>query len=273
MSKQLTPQAKKVITFAGLSISFIVILITLLLSVYQIESGTRGLVFTTGSLNYVADEGLHFKAPFVQRVKEVDITTQSTSVDKLTAASKDLQTVSANININYRVDANKLIEIYNQTRFDVENRVIQPRIKEALKVVTAKYTAEELITKRTEAKAELDSIVFEALKEYNIIVEDIQLTNFEFSAEFNKAVEAKQLEAQNALKAKNILERTKIEAEQSIVRSKAEAESIRIQSEAIRAQGGQEYVQLKWIQKWDGKMPVTQAGDNSMLMISPTQAK
>lgn len=269
MSRQLTSQAKKVLTIGGVSIGALVILITLLMSVYQIESGTRGLVFTTGSLNSVSDEGLHFKAPFIQKVKEVDITTQSTAVEKLTAASKDLQTVSANININYRVDSNKLIEIYNQTRFDLENRVIQPRIKEALKVVTAKYTAEELITKRTEAKAELDSIVFAALKEYHIIVEDIQLTNFAFSAEFNKAVEAKQLEAQNALKAKNILERTKIEAEQAIVRSKAEAESIRIQSEAIRSQGGQEYVQLKWIEKWDGKLPTTQTGNGSMLMVNP----
>lgn len=250
-------------------IVFAVSIVILSMSVTQIESGTRALVFTNGSLNSVQAEGLHFKIPVVQRVKIVDITTQSTQVDKLTAASKDMQTVTANININYHVDSGRLIDIYNQTRFDIENRVIQPRVKEALKVVTAKYTAEELITKRPEAKAELDKLLYDALKEYHIIVEDIQLTNFNFSKEFDAAVEAKQLEVQNALKAKNVLERTKIEAEQKIVRANAEAETIRIQSEAIRAQGGAEYVQLKWIEKWDGKLPTTQAGSNAMMMVGP----
>ena len=106
------------------------------------------------------------------------------------------------------------------------------------------------------------------LAKYNVIVDDVQLVHFDFSPEFNKAIEAKQTEVQNALKAKNILDRIKIESEQKIVQAKAEAETIRIQTEAIKAQGGQEYVQLKAISKWDGKLPQTVTSDNAMLMIS-----
>ena len=257
-------------SIAGL-IVFIFLLTTLFKSFYQIESGTRGLVFTNGSLNSVADEGLHFKMPFFQTVKKIDITTQSVTIDKMSAASKDLQEVRAGVTVNYHYDINKLTQIYEQTKFDIDTRILQPRVQEALKAVAAKYTAEELIVKRSQVKSELDTLLRKELAKYNVIVDDVQLVHFDFSPEFNKAIEAKQTEVQNALKAKNILDRIKIESEQKIVQAKAEAETIRIQTEAIKAQGGQEYVQLKAISKWDGKLPQTVTSDNAMLMISASK--
>ena len=257
-------------SIAGL-IVFIILLTTLLKSFYQIESGTRGLVFTNGSLNSIADEGLHFKMPFFQTVKKIDITTQSVTIDRMSAASKDLQEVRAGVTVNYHYDTNKLTQIYEQTKFDIDTRILQPRVQEALKAVAAKYTAEELIVKRSQVKSELDTLLRKELAKYNVIVDDVQLVHFDFSPEFNKAIEAKQTEVQNALKAKNILDRIKIESEQKIVQAKAEAETIRIQTEAIKAQGGQEYVQLKAISKWDGKLPQTVTSDNAMLMISASK--
>ena len=112
----------------------------------------------------------------------------------------------------------------------------------------------------------LDSLLHQELAKYNIIVDDVQLVHFDFSPEFNKAIEAKQTEVQNALKAKNILDRTKIEAEQRIQQAQGEAEAIRIQAQAIQAQGGSEYVALKTVEKWDGKLP-TVSGGNNMISI------
>lgn len=265
MENLLTP--KNILkSIAGL-IVFIILLVTLLKSFYQIESGTRGLVFTNGSLNSVADEGLHLKMPFFQSVKKIDVTTQSATVDKMSAASKDLQEVRAGVTVNYRYDINKLTQIYEQTKFDIDTRILQPRVQEALKAVAAKYTAEELIVKRSQVKSELDILLRKELAKYNVIVDDVQLVHFDFSPEFNKAIEAKQTEVQNALKAKNILERTKIESEQRIAQAKGEAEAIRIQAEAIQNQGGAEYVNLKWIEKWSGNMPQTVASDQAMIMI------
>ncbi len=265
MENLLTP--KNILkSIAGL-IVFIILLVVLLKSFYQIESGTRGLVFTNGSLNSVADEGLHLKMPFFQSVKKIDVTTQSATIDKMSAASKDLQEVRAGVTVNYHYDISKLTQIYEQTKFDIDTRILQPRVQEALKAVAAKYTAEELIVKRSQVKSELDTLLRKELAKYNVIVDDVQLVHFDFSPEFNKAIEAKQTEVQNALKAKNILDRIKIESEQKIVQAKAEAETIRIQSEAIKAQGGQEYINLKWIEKWSGSMPQTVASDQAMIML------
>lgn len=227
--------------------------------IFTVQSGTRKLVFSAGKLTSVADEGLHFKIPIYQSVKTVPVTTLKVA-EEGEAASSDLQVVHASISINYHFDPQKLAEIYAQTHFDVEDRIIKPRIQETLKAVCAKHSAEDLIINRATAKQEIDGILKNDLRRYNIAVEDVQLTQFQFSHEFNRAIEAKQTEAQNALKAKNILERIKIESEQRIAQAKGEAEAIRIQAEAIRSQGGAEYVQLKWIEKWNGQPPRVIAG-------------
>lgn len=264
------PTPLKIITGVSMGIIMFVFAVVILFgSVYQIESGSRGLLFTNGNLQEVTEEGLHFKLPFFQTVKEVDVTTQSITAGNLDAASKDLQAVRAGININYRLSQNNLIEIYESTRLNVEDRIIQPRAKEALKAVSAQYTAEELIRNRAKVKAELDEILVREIGKYHVIVEDVQLVNFNFSEAFNEAIEAKQTEVQNTLKAQNILERTKVESEQRIVQAKAEAEAIRIQAEAIRNQGGQEYVNLKWIEKWDGKLPTTTGVEGVLIPGSP----
>lgn len=249
------------------AVVLVLLAILAMLTVYQVESGTRRLVFTGGSITDVADEGFHLKAPFIQRTVEVDITTQSTTVENLSAASKDLQNVTSQINVNWRFDNSKLVEIYEATRLQVDTKIIQPRVKETLKAVTAKYTAEELIQRRQEVKSEIDAKLKEDLGKYHLITEDIQLTSFNFSKAFDDAIEAKQTEVQNALKAKNILERTKIEAEERIIRAKAEAEAIEIQARAIQSQGGQEYVQLKWIEKWSGNTPLYISDGNNLISL------
>lgn len=241
--------------------------VTLFLGVYKVNTGTRALVFSGGKLTAVAEEGLHLKIPYYQTTQTVLITTQSIDEVKAEAASSDLQVVDAAITLNYHFNKDKLPEIYSQTQMVVEDNIIRPRIQETLKAVIAKYTAENLIVNRALAKREIDDILKQDLGRYNIIVEDVQLTNFQFSKEFNKAIEAKQTEAQNALKAKNTLERIKIEAEQRVTQAKAEADAIRIQAEAVKVQGGAEYVQLKWIEKWDGKTPTTVTGQNTGLLL------
>lgn len=260
-------------------------------SVFTVQSGTRSLVFSAGKLTSVAGEGLHFRIPVYQDIMNIPVTTLKAD-ERAEAASSDLQVVRASISVNFHFDESKLAEIYQQTHFDVLERIIKPRIQESMKAVAAKHTAEELIVSRAVAKQEIDNILKAELQRYNIIVEDVQLTHFQFSPEFDRAIEAKQTEAQNALKAKNILERTKIESEERVVqakaeaealrvraqaeaealrvRSQAEAEAIRIQSEAIRNQGGTEYVHLRWIEKWNGQPPSVVSGEGASSFILNT---
>lgn len=180
-----------------------------------------------------------------------DVRTQKVDVTA-SASSKDLQTIGVTAVINYSLDGAKLLDLVKTIGSGWEPKIIQPAIQESIKSVTARYTAEELITKREDVRTEIQRTFMEKMNGTAIVVSAVNVTNLEFSQAFNDAIEAKVTAEQQALAQKNVLEKTKYEAEQKIVTAKAEAESIRIQAESISKQGGAEYVQLKALEVWKG---------------------
>ncbi len=222
---------------------------------YTIGAGERGVITTFGKASdSVKSPGLHFNVPLIQSVHKLDVQTQK-YVAHAGAASKDLQTVSTETSVNYALESASVVELYVTIGKDYEARIIQPAVQEVVKAATAQYTAEELITKRQEVKDKIDIGLKDRLSQRGIVVQEILITNFDFSASFNAAIENKVTAEQQALAAKNKLEQIKYEAEQRITQATAEAEAIRIQAQAIQAQGGAEYVQLQAISKWNGQLP------------------
>ena len=126
---------------------------------------------------------------------------------------------------------------------DLDNKIIEPRIQESLKAITAQYSSEQLLLKREIIREQIRVLLKGKLAPYNIVLEDIQMTNFEYDPKYRQAIEDKQIAEQNALKAKNDLERIKVESDAKIVQARAQAEAIRIQAEAIKATGGDSYLQ------------------------------
>lgn len=233
----------------------ILLLLVLFSSTYIIPAGERGVLLTFGKPDMEPkSEGLHFKMPFIQSVKKMDIKTQKYEAES-SSASNDLQIVAAKITVNYRPTVEEIPKIYTTIGIKYEDRVIQPTVQEVVKAATARYTAEQLITKRQELKEDILRGLKDRLQARGIVVEDISITNLDFSESFNRAIEEKVTAEQNALQAKNRLEQTKYEAEQRLVQANAEAEAIKIQAEAIKSNGGKEYVQLQAINSWDGKLP------------------
>lgn len=250
-------------------------------SFYTVKSGTQGLVFRNGALVEAVGDGLHGKIPFIDSVTRVDMRTQK-SHSPAKAASIDMQNVHTEVALNWHLKGDAVIETYKQFGLDLNEKVIEPRIQEIVKANVAKYKAEELLTKREVVKNGIADGLKSDLVKYNVLVEDIQITNFEFSDEFNKAIEAKQKAEQDAIRARNELETTKVEAEKKIVAAKAEAESvtlnadaqakaIRVQAEAIKAQGGAEYLQLKAIENWNGQMPSVLGASGNLLYNIPSK--
>jgi len=220
----------------------------------RITSQEVGIVTHFGAIQGTIGEGLHMINPFTTDVVKMDISTLKETADA-GAASKDMQSVSTQISLNYKLDTSKVVDVYRSFENDHVNRIIQPSIQEAVKSATAKYTAEELITKREEVKGVIYQDLKTRLASNNIIATEVLITNFDFSPSFNQAEEAKVKAEQDALASKNKLEQTKYEAEQKVVTATAEAEAIRIQAEAVTSQGGADYVQLQAIQKWNGNLP------------------
>jgi regulator of protease activity HflC (stomatin/prohibitin superfamily) len=220
-----------------------------------ISAGERGVVLNWGAVSdEILDEGIHLRTPIKQKIVKLDVQTQKSEVDAV-AYSKDIQTVSSKIALNYHLVPETVNKLYQEVGLSYAERIISPAIQEAVKAATAKFNAQELIEERQKVKDEIKNSLKDRLLIRDIVIDELSIVNFDFSDVYEQAVEQKQVAQQQALKAENDLKRIKTEAEQRISQAKGEAEAIKIQAEAVNAQGGADYVQLMAIQKWDGKLP------------------
>lgn len=254
---------KQIIWYIVWATVFIVSIVVWFSWFFQVETWTVGLIKRLWEVQEsVYEPWFNFKNPFLDTVVTVDIRDRKVETDA-SSASKDLQSVSTKIALNYSLEKGKVIDLYSTVggNEQIESVLIAPALQEAIKASTSWYNASDLITKRDIVKKEIEDNLKSKIENRGIKVNQLNIVNFDFSAQFNSIVEQKVTAEQQALAEKNKLETVKYQAQQSIEQAKAEAEKIRIQAEAITKQGGAEYVQLQWIQKWDGKLPTTQLSD------------
>lgn len=249
-----------------------------------VESGYVGVVRTLGAVeDEPFEEGFHMKIPLVQDVQQIDIRLRK-SEKQATAASKDLQVVSAQVAVQYSLIGTVMPKIYQNIgpRADVvDTNVIDPAIMESVKAITAQYTAEELVTRRAEVKIqiqqEIEKFIGTTLEQKGVVgaihVANVAITDFEFSSEFNRAIEEKVQAEQEALKAENEKLRRVTQAEAAAaertlaadaeaykleVESKARADAIRREAEALK--DNPDLIQLRIAEKWDGRLPQFSGG-------------
>ena len=221
---------------AALAIAAFLALIVLPNCFATVPVGSTGIMLTMGKVEDTAlPEGMHFKIPFVQRIVSMDNRVKKLELST-EAFSKDIQTVSATLAVNYRLQTEKTFEIYKTTGTAYEDNLIVPATHEVLKSVCAQYTAEELISKRAESSDKMRDELDAKLSQIGISITDFNIIDFDFSDEFISAVESKQVAEQLKKKAATENETAIAQAERekqvSIKQSEAEAERVRIAAEA-----------------------------------------
>ncbi|WP_238392498.1 prohibitin family protein [Paenibacillus antri] len=235
-----------------------------------VEAGHRGIVLQLGAVQpQVLSEGLHFVVPFIQTVVPVEVRVQKAESSQV-SASRDLQTVTTTLAVNYHLEGGSVNNLYQNVGLEYRARIVDPAISEALKAVTAQYTAEDLISKRSEVSAKVKEALTAKLGLYNMILDEINITEFKFSEEFDRAIEQKQIAEQQALKSKLDLERIKIEKEQEITRAQAQAEALRLQKQEVTPELielRQIEAQLKAIEKWNGQLPNVTGGATPFINV------
>ena len=286
---------KKITKFVVLGIVALLVVILAADSFATVPVGSTGILLTFGKVEdgKALSEGLHIKLPLVQRIVSMDNRVKKLELNT-EAFSKDIQTVSATLAVNYRLQAEKSFAIYKTHGTQYEQNIIVPATHEVLKSVCAQYTAEELISKRAESSDMMRDELDAKLSGMGITVTDFNIIDFDFSDEFINAVEAKQVAEQVKKKAATENETAIAQAERekqvSIKQSEAEAERVRIEAEAqaqstliaaqaqadavklaadaeaYRMQNEGKYVSDSLIDKilaenWDGKLPNVVGGD------------
>ena len=241
-------------------VAVLVALIVLLNSITIVDAGHTGVINTLGNVSEnVLQEGIHLKIPFIQTIVKMDNRIVKLEVET-EAFSKDLQTVTTKLAINYRVSKDKSYAIYKNVGSDYETILVSPAVNEVLKAITAKYTAEESVANRSLISQGLIEELNAKLNKNGIYVEDVNIINFDFSEAYIAAIEEKQVAEQRLLKAKT-------EKEEAIVKAEAEAETLRIQSEAqakanerLSKSLNEHLIRYEMMKKWNGELPMVTDG-------------
>jgi regulator of protease activity HflC (stomatin/prohibitin superfamily) len=266
----------------GKIIAAVALLIAVLIviggSVVVVEAGQTGVVLTFGRVSpVVLQEGIHLKVPFAQNVIAINNRIVKTEVTT-EAFSKDLQTVSTVIAVNYHINKSSSAEIYKQVGLGYEDVLVVPAINEVLKAVTANYTAQQLVSTRGEVSVLLDENLNTKLNEYGIIVDDLNIINWDFTEEYISAIEAKQVAEQNLIKTRTEQEQALViantEAQKQVIAAQAEADKIKLLADAT-AESNQTITEslteillrYQTIQKWDGQLPKVTGGASTFADI------
>ncbi len=245
--------------FGALSV---ILLFALLSTFTTVEAGERGVVLRWGAFHgEVLEPGLHWLIPIADRVVKMNVQTQKFEIEDSEAYSHDLQVVKIHSAVNYVVDAKAVGLIYQNIGTTYESKILDPAVQASVKQVVAKYSAEDILGRRSEVQDEIEATIKSIVAPSNIIVTRYSLVNESFSEAYEAAIEQKQVAQQDAERANNELKKAQIDAEQRIAQAKGEAEAIKIQSEAIQQQGGAAYVNLKTIEKWNGMLPQYMMGN------------
>ncbi|MEG5171779.1 prohibitin family protein [Microcoleus sp. B3-D7] len=233
-----------------------IILVSVLLlglnSFVVINPGEAGVVSVLGKATDGALlEGFHLRPPLISKVDVYDVTVQKFEVPAQ-SATKDLQDLNASFAINFRLDAEKIVDI-RRTQGTLENivsKIIAPQTQEAFKTAAALRTAEQSITQRSELKRDFDTALKERLSKYDVIVLDTSVVNIRFSTDFAKAVEEKQVAEQRAQRAVYVAQEAEQQAQADINRAQGRAEAQRLLAETLKAQGGDLVLQKEAIEAW-----------------------
>lgn len=248
---------KRNIGFGCTLVFIVIVILALLMSIFTVPAGRVGVVTRWGAVNRVAYPGLGWRIPIAEKVTKMDVRTTKNQVDAA-AGSKDLQSVTAVIAVNYRLDGAYATWMLQSVGKDYDATIIDPAIQNIFKDTTAKFTAEELITKRTDVARMAQEALAKQMLTYHIIVENFNIVNFAFSPEYTAAIEQKQVAQQQVETAKQLLAKAQIEAQTVTAQAQGQADA----QKALQDTGAlsPEYLQYLALTKWNGILPVVTSG-------------
>lgn len=249
------------------SIIGLFLVITILLSFTSVKSGEVGLRIRFGKIvDTSISEGLNLKIPYIESIEKINIKVQKYDNEEvLSTSTKDMQIVdNIKITINYQVDGTKAVELYKRVGKKYLSAVVEPAIQETVKAVISKYTAEELVTKRSEISLNINSVLNDRIKDYGINSVSTAINNFDFSQAYNEAIEKKAVAEQEVETAKNQQEKAKIEAETKTIQAEGEANANKKLEQSLT----NEILIQQFLEKWNGQLPTNYAGEDILSIFN-----
>ncbi len=280
-----------ILTFISL-----IVLIIVPGSIHQINAGQVAVVKVWGAAKEIRTSGIHFDLWISHKYEMYDCKVQQIPV-KTAAYSNDKQPMDIEVYIQYQIQQTKAMDIAkNYGGLEMLESRIQTVAIERTKAVLANYTASQLITDRQTISEEVTSKVMSAIDDnYFVNINNVVLTNIDFSDAFEKSVEDTMIAEQEKLRAKAENDRAKEKAEADLEIAKKEAEAIKAKAEqeaeakklladaeayaldklnttwaGLDDKQKEAILKKQFIEQWDGKLPNTMVGDSFLNWITKT---
>ena len=269
------------------AIIFVVIIVVIMMAFRTVDTGTVGLLTTFGQVqDKTLGPGMHLVNPISDNIIPMSIQIQKEQ-QKASAASSDLQDVASTVVVNYHIDQNNAIEIFKTIGLAFPDKIIDPKISEIVKSVSAKYKASQLITEREKVRSQIQTLLSDSLKPYNLLVDGVAITNFEFSPQFTKTIEQTVVAQQELITQQNQLAKVKVDAQQrvaianatktanilqaegtanaTVINANGEAQAIELVNNQIK--NSPHYVDYFKIKTWNGKLPVVASNGGNIITL------
>jgi regulator of protease activity HflC (stomatin/prohibitin superfamily) len=240
---------------------FVVMLSLALLSRFfvVVPAGERGVLMRFGAVEErILQEGIHPLLPLIYSVKTMSVRVHTLTM-QTEAASRDLQDVGAELAVNWHIEPDRVNRLYQRLgdSSQIARSVIQPAIEDGIKAVLASFTAEALVTERAEVKAALETVLSARFHNYDLVLDDVDLLQVDFSQRFREAVEAKQVAEQEAKRAEFEAVRAQRMAEARVFQAKGEAQAQQLLQAGLTPQ----MLEHQAIEKWNGHLPLVMGND------------
>lgn len=258
---------------------------------YTVDQGERGVILRTGAVTGVAEPGLGFKLPLIDRVVDVDVRTQARTYENVMAYSRDQQTASLRVSVNYRIPADQVVNVYTEygSAENLTTRLLDRQLYEELKTVFGQFNAVTAIQDRARLNAEVQNAVQTSVIG-PIVIEGVQIENIDFSDAYEQSIEERMLAEVEVQKIRQNAEREKVQAEIKVIQAQADAEARLAQAtaeaEAVRMKGEAEaeaikarsealksdpmLIDLVRAERWDGKLPTTMVPGSAVPFMNVT---
>lgn len=239
----------------------IIVFITLISGIYYVSPGYRGTLVTLGNVHQTSfNNGIGFKWPFVSSMIETDIRTQVYN-DTAVTYTKDIQTATIGFNLTYNVVPENVPQLYERIGKEYQTKLITPILQDAIKDVVGSWQAQDLVANRDRARMQILNTLKNKINKKYIQNISFQITNLDYSDNFETAIENKVIAEQKAQEAVNNTKRIQEEANQKVISAKADAEAMGIKAQALEK--NQKLVDYEAVQKWDGKLPTYMLGTST----------
>jgi regulator of protease activity HflC (stomatin/prohibitin superfamily) len=273
---------------AAISVIVVLGVLVVFLSYYTVPEGYRGVIIRTGAVVGVAEPGLGFKIPFLDTVIDMSVQTQRADFPDVSSYSRDIQLSDSQVTVNYRLMPDSVMRVYSEVGVDYADRLLAPRLPKRFKEVFGRFTAAEIVNNRTKVSEEMEALLRDDMTPFGVAIEDVQITNIDFSDAYESAVEAAAKAEADVKRARQELEQVRVNAQRQVAEAEARAQAVKLAADAeayqIRAKGEAEaaaisargkalvanprLVELIAAEKWDGRLPSTQVPGSALPFIS-----